>query len=380
MQPFDQKQYELLAEKMLRGLISAEEQDLLDQWATFLENKADLEDSDSAYAPLKERSYQRLKEELGFKQAAQQKIRPLYTAWKVAAAVLMIALLSTGYYFYSSNRFFLIKKDIAPAANGALLTLSDGRTILLDSSKTNIDLEGVGSLTNADGTLSYHPTNNKRRDVTEMNTLTTPQGKQYKLRLPDGTRVWLNAGSSIQYPVAFTGKYRQVTLSGEAYFEVVHDASQPFRVNAGAQKIEDIGTAFNISAYKGYNVKTTLIEGSVSVKAEVDTAAVILQPGQQAVGTNTIKVLTADTEAAAAWKNGYFIFNDASISSIMHEIERWYNVKVFFAPEVPKDLKFGGIISRKKNISAVLKMMETTGKIRFELSADNEVHVFSKQE
>jgi transmembrane sensor len=256
--------------------------------------------------------------------------------------------------------------DVSPGGYKALLKLANGRTILLDSAaKGLLALQGKTHIAKmSDGTVAYTPSAGEKQEEVLYNTMETPRGGQYRLTLPDGTQVWLNAASSITYPVAFTGGERRVTLTGEAYFEVVHQAHQPFKVRVGNREIEDLGTYFDINAYADEPVmETTLLEGSVKI------GNLVLKPGEQArMNRNGQITLTkdVDTDQAIAWKNGKFQFGDkADIAAIMRQVARWYDVDVKYMGPVTGHI--GGSISRNVNASQVLRMLEITGGVHFKI-------------
>jgi len=273
----------------------------------------------------------------------------------------------------------LYKNDIQPGGHKAILTLADGTKITLDdASQGTLTKQGNTTVIKLDdGRLAYNP-----QHVTKItskavlyNTLSTPRGGQYCVTLPDGTIVWLNASSSLHFPTAFTGNERKVEVVGEAYFEVAKNAEMPFYVKAGNSEIKVLGTHFNITAYADDKaIKTTLLEGSVEVSlvntvvSESDRKTITLQPGQQAQldRNNTWNVIDADLEEAVAWKNGFFIFNNENIESIMLKISRWYDLKVVY--EVSSESKnFTGHISRSQNVSEVLSMLELTESLHFKI-------------
>ncbi|MEP7259435.1 MAG: FecR domain-containing protein, partial [Flavitalea sp.] len=201
--------------------------------------------------------------------------------------------------------------------------------------------------------------------IPAYNTIATPRGSQFQVILPDGTKAWLNAASSLRFPTAFTGNERIVELDGESYFEVAHNASMPFRVKLkGGIDIKVLGTHFNVHAYSDEQVKATLLEGSISLQSEQGSA--ILKAGQEASvkksGELTI-VKDADIDQAVAWKNGLFDFNKADIGAVMRQIERWYDVEITYQGEIPKK-EFVGKFSRDSNISEVLQILELS-KIHF---------------
>ncbi len=253
--------------------------------------------------------------------------------------------------------------DLAPGGNKAILTLANGQKINLDSA-TNGTLaeQGNTKISKLDnGKLSYNAVASRTGKIV-YNTLTTPRGGQYQLILPDGTKVWLNAASSITYPTAFTGPERSVNITGEAYFEVIHKAKQPFRVHAADALIQDLGTHFNINAYSEEAViQTTLLEGSISITDK--NSSLILKPGQQATADapGTIRLnANPDLDETMAWKNGLFQFNHADIETVMRQVSRWYDVDVIFEGPKPAG-HFGGKISRNVNASQMLKVLATSG-------------------
>jgi hypothetical protein len=264
---------------------------------------------------------------------------------------------------------------IVPGSNKAILTVSGGKTIVLDAAANGLVAKtGVGEVLKTQrGQLVYKDNVSDNGTPTlanvEYNTLTTPRGGEYQLVLPDGTKVWLDAASSITYPVAFTGNSRRVKLTGQGYFEVAKNKEKPFYVDVNQTEIKVLGTHFNISAYDddGKNT-TTLLEGSVQVTKNNKVA--LLKPGQQAVivkGSDNIAVSEADIEDAMAWKNGYFIFNDDDIRGIMRKVSRWYDVDVDFQRDF-SDQHFGGTFYRSKSIKELLDHFQKVGNLHFKIS------------
>jgi len=239
------------------------------------------------------------------------------------------------------------------------LTLQDGSKIVLNDVKDGtLAQQGNTKVVKlATGQLVYDKTGTASAKVL-YNTMTTPRGGQYKLTLPDGTEVWLNAASSITYPTAFAGNERDVSITGEAYFEVAKDKSKPFHVTSGNQTIEVLGTHFNVMAYADEDaIKTTLLEGSVKITE--NNEAQILKPGEQATVDKNggLKISVADIDDALAWKNGYFKFNRVNIKYIMRQLARWYDVDLVYEGSVPHD-EFVGKIGRGENIEDVLHILE----------------------
>jgi transmembrane sensor len=292
--------------------------------------------------------------------------------WRIAAAVLIVCTVTGSYFLWTAKRpgETAIAKTkthtppaaIVPGTNKAILTLSDGSAIPLDSTRMGaLASQGNAQIINSKGTtLLYQAGSNSAMQMV-YNTLSTPGGGQYQLVLSDGTKVWLNASSSIRFPSTFTGKERNVTITGEAYFEVAKNAAMPFTVNAKNMAVQVLGTHFNVMAYDDENsINTTLLEGSVKVTK--GAAHAMLVPGQQSRidKEGEIKIETTDVEEATAWKNGLFQFNGYSIETIMRQISRWYDVEVQYEGAIPTG-HFSGMVNRSNNISQVLKILEAGG-------------------
>lgn len=256
---------------------------------------------------------------------------------------------------------------ISPGSKQALLTLADGTTIPLDSleGRTVVTDDGI-RLSMQDGQLAYEKTDNRVGELT--NTISTPLGGEYEVILPDGTRVWLNAASSITYPISFVSDKREVKMSGEVYFEVKKDAGRLFIVKVGETRIQVLGTSFNVSAYEDEHVvRTTLLAGIVQVDKGNHNR--MLKPGQQAETTdsrNGIDVKDVDTEEAVAWKNGYFHFNNEHVADAMRKIGRWYNVDIQYEGKIP-DKGLDGTISKMADLHQLLRALEMTAAAKFEL-------------
>ena len=297
--------------------------------------------------------------------------------WIAAASILLF--LSFGIYFFlhkQSQQQFVQNQvhDIAPGGNKTILTLANGKKIILSNAHNGLLAEQGGSAVNktADGALVYGDADNNRaqdRELITYNAITIPRGGEYQLViLPDGSKVWVNSASSLRYPTTFTGNERKVELTGEAYFEVAHNPAKPFRVVSNSQTVEVLGTHFNINSYDDEPaIKTTLLEGKVKVTATSDNLVKILLPGQQAaLNASSFIVNPVDTEEAVAWKNGQFMFNHDNITYIMRTISRWYDIKVEYSSPVPGNGFYGGV-SRFKNVSEVLNTLQLTGKVHFKI-------------
>lgn len=300
--------------------------------------------------------------------------RPFYRI--SAAAALLIFVSVCAWLYIQKNEYAKTRvsksqfaTDIAPGGNKAFLTLANGTKLsLTDAVDGEISREAGVVITKADdGQLLYTAVgaNSNKIESPQFNVIETPRGGQYQIRLPDGTQIWLNAASSLRYPTAFTGKERKVELTGEAYFEVAANKDMPFRVISDDQVVEVLGTHFNISAYSEEGtIKTTLLDGSVNV--QIGNHSAILKPGQQASVDQSIQVKSVDLQETIAWKNGKTQFSNADIQSIMRMLSRWYDVDVDYQGEII-NTDFGGSISRSKNISEILKLLELTGDVHFKI-------------
>lgn len=295
----------------------------------------------------------------------------------IAAAVLICCSIVARLYVNSPSddpvERFYTEEAVEPGKQAALLTLADGSTLRLDQIGVGTLLHGNGLEIKKmeEGELLYKVTEGIRADRDghiATNTISIPRGGQYRLTLPDGTKVWLNSATTLAYPTVFRGNERTVTLTGEAYFEVAKNDKQPFKVQANGTEIDVTGTHFNVTAYKDEpRVVTTLVEGRVTVsKNEVSVA---LTPGTQAVTarySDHIATKSVDTDYALAWINGDFLFEDQDIQAIMKNIARWYNVDVTFNGK-PSTKTFGGTYTRSKGLEELLKHLESLSDIRFEL-------------
>ena len=364
-----------LADRFLSGTATEQEIALLHDWY----DKADKEEIELVFTPereteedIRQRTFAELQEAI--------KVKPRrigqYTRW-VAAASVLIALALTGKYFWKVHQSGKAvagltahmappKKDLLPGGNKATLLLGDGSVVDLGKAQNGLIKNGAGvRIDKRDGQLIYDaPT---AAMAPQINTIQTPRGGQYQLILPDGTKVWLDAASSLVYPTAFTGKDRQVQLKGEAYFEIAEDKSKPFKVLVDDMQIDVLGTHFNVMAYDDENaIKTTLLEGAVKVTRGQDSH--LLEPGQQAScdrSSGTFKVLDANGNEAIAWKDGFFQFAGVPIETVMRQIARWYDVDIEYQGRT--DAHFRGRISRSVNASDVFQMLELTGAAHFSI-------------
>ncbi len=380
----------VLIEKYLAGTISQQEKLLLNEWYhSFNDSEAELiADKNETEQQLADRINIRILETV--RKENKQEVGKFRGTWQItaAAATIILILLSIGYYWMFSSKSSkhgivkiapqktILKNDIAPGGNKATLTLADGSSIILDSaSNGTISKQGnikVQKLNN--GLLAYSI---NAKQVTEnyeafYNTISTPRGGQYQVTLSDGTKVWLNAASSIRFPVVFTGTERKVVITGEAYFEVAKNKNMPFKVEANSSEIEVLGTHFNVNAYKDEaSIKTTLLEGKVKVTVpalSLNQSPKYLLPGQQADinKAGEISVMdNADTEEAVAWMHGHFQFESADLKSILRQIVRWYDVDVEYKGNV--NMHFTGQLTRNENVSKVFEKLALTGVVHFEI-------------
>ena len=366
-----------LAEKWIAGTITPEERTRLFEWYDrFDDTELTLDGSDAA-------AFGRLKQEM--LQDIRHRIKPpakisRLARVSVAAAALLLLIPGAWLALHSHTTAQLATvtpakntsrtNDIAPGTSKATLTLADGSTVTLDSAHTgNLTSQGNARvIKRGDGQLQYASTATEIPAASMVyNVLSTPRGGQYRLKLQDGTNVWLNASSSIRYPTTFAGKERRVEITGEAYFEVAKNADMPFRVSvnnpaaSNNTEIDVLGTGFDVNAYPDEaGQKTTLIEGSVRVTN--GAGAVTLKPSEQAIASgNQLKTMQLENpEQTIAWKNGYFEFENADIPTIMRQISRWYDVDVEYQGKGSDD-RFTGRFSRNVSLAVVLQILHTSG-------------------
>ena len=371
-----------LYEKYMSGQCTADEKKLLDTYRDEMTLSDDGWDDDLVKEEdVRTRIWQRLNDNRKIIQLPSRKIAKY--RWLQVAAVFL-AVLFAGIFFIQRKKNHETgtvkltnkeQKSILPGGNKAYLTLANGSRIVLDDAQNGklATRPGVTVSKAGNGMLVYHFTNSNNNTAAattpEFNTITTPRGGQYQVVLEDGTRVWLNAASSIKFPQAFTGVTREVELTGEAYFEVAKNKAKPFIVQANGTRVQVFGTHFNINAYGDNNkVTTTLLEGSVRMSS--GSSAVMLVPGQQGDAVNggaAIKVSPADMQQTMAWKNGLFIFHDLNITEVMKQVGRWYDIDVEYRDDDVKKNEFGGTISKYKNITELLDVMVLTRSIHYKI-------------
>ncbi len=370
-------------ERVSSGNYSAEDEAIAKYWIHQSHQDDEVQLSKEEWLGIKHKIWA----ELGSsKRIKQPVIKPLWQ--KIVAVAAAIALIAMGVYFFNApgttetNAGDQYANDVAPGKVGATLTLANGKKIRLgDAVNGEIAKQaGIKVTKTAGGQLVYEITSEGAGDrndpsiggANQSNTLTTAKGETYMLILPDKSKVWMNAASSLTYAASLNERgLRKVQLSGEAYFQVAKDKAHPFIVESGNQLVEVLGTHFNINAYADESgVKTTLLEGSVKVTPAVGSSKpVILKPNQQSLFrfTNQVAVQDVDPEEAVAWRNGEFIFAGDDFRTIMRKIARWYDVEVIYQTNPPADFELGGVVSRLKNVSVVLKRMEETAGVHFKI-------------
>ena len=299
----------------------------------------------------------------------QRKIRFMQ---RVSVAASIVLLVGFSFYFMflpgkQENEFQqMAATTIVHGGARAELILPRGEVIPLDT-MTRVVLAGDSLLqvTSSRNTLIYNSETNNEQ--VEYHTIRVPRGGEYNLLLSDNTKVYLNAGSSLRYPVRFSGDRREVILEGEGYFEVTRDTAKPFVVKTGSVNVQVLGTAFNVNAYpEEENVETTLVEGKVRVDGKNEQR--ILEPGTQLVydkRRENMVVLKVDTEEYISWKDGYYYFKRETLGRIMDRLSRWYNLNVFYQNEELKSIEFGGRLKRYEDITYLLERMEETQDIKF---------------
>lgn len=337
--------------------------------ALMLAQLAEWEQADLPFTAVTERVKNAVQARMEAEQAPRARL--LWRPWlRYAAAILTIVAI--GVYLWAGRHTKeepLVKnnpvpqKDIAPGKEGAVLTLADGRQVLLDSAANGVIATQAGAqVVLKNGQLAY-ATPAEGTVETVYNTMSTPKGRQFHIVLPDGSGVWLNAATTIRYPAVFNGTERMVELTGEAYFEVARNPAMPFKIKAGkATQVEVLGTSFNINAYDNEDaVKTTLLEGAVMVAAQAQRK--MLMPGDQAQvdAAGTLRLYNqADIRQVMAWKNGYFDFNNADLRVMMRQLERWYDIRVQYEDQIP-DVVFKGKMDSNVPLSAVLQFLKKSG-------------------
>lgn len=366
----EKQEAEELLERYIAGTASPEENAWVETWYARFEDKVSSVAQEQVAADELE-SWEKLVQDL--------KRKPALKLWpRLVAAASVVLVIGIGLFFLNRQSIQSVViaqgSDIKPGLNGAFLKLANGKRISLNATANGklATESGITITKTKDGELVYTLAEDQHTaNIGGYNTIETPAGGQYQLKLPDGTNIWLNASSSLKYPVSFASlKERRIELVGEAFFEVKHNAAQPFRVLSKGQLVEDIGTTFNINSYGDeLTVSTTLIEGAARVSLSGNVvSSKLLKPGQQSIATfNSLSVKEVNTDNVVAWKNGMFMFYDEPLVKAMRKISRWYGVKVIFEDPALEQLSTYGTISKFNSLSKVLEMMAKAGSIRFEV-------------
>lgn len=387
----------LLLRKKMQGNLTDSEQAALDQWCQSSPHYQRLYDEQfDPTAPHPELQtilrYDATKalDRLHKKRTHQQPVRRISKAvirWSAAAILLITS--SVGIYLYNRHTLpqqkdtMALEADVSAGNDQAVLTLADGTIVDLSEEQAGIVIGEKGiSYVNGSAIGDSHLKNQKEQIL----SLRTPRGGQYQIQLSDGTKVWLNAGSELKYPLQFTGDIRQVELSGEAYFEVAHQYKNtkagaqriPFTVLSDRQIIQVLGTSFNVSAYVGSPTKTTLLEGSVSISASNNQRKYLLKPLQQlTIDGDDVTLKNIESNNSTLWKDGVFNLSGVALQELMEQVSRWYNVDVSYRSPELRQLNFEGTVPRYETLKSLLAIIEKAGDVSFELK-DNTVIVKKK--
>ena len=356
-------EYILLYEKCFSGTCTQEEQLLLQEYKDYFSLNTEWDNQIGDQEDIMERMYFQLKKSI---------LKENNTKWRklfLAAACLLIISVGCIFYVQNLNQFVLEDVTVAkivPGSKKATLLLSDGSQIILDEYEDGAvvmqDDFIVGK--KEKGGLVYNDLDQFKNEILQYNTIVVPRGGEYRLILADGSKVWLNSGSSLKYPVNFKTADRIVELTGEAYFEVAKNKGSSFIVRVKETEVEVLGTYFNVNSYNEDEV-ITLIEGAVKLKNGVES--LLLKPGQSGVvKSGKIRAEDADIESVTSWKNGYFIFRDESLKSIMDKVSRWYDIDVEFRGGV-ENKEFYAKTARYTDFLEMLKNIELTGTVRFKI-------------
>ncbi|WP_379019198.1 FecR family protein [Parapedobacter deserti] len=309
------------------------------------------------------------------RQIADRRFR--LSVW-MKAAVAVILVVSAMLLIYNiqlgpaGKHFVKQENNMLPGADKASLTLADGSTISLSEAANGkiVEQAGIRVEKSMEGEIVYRADSEVGTPVNAFNSVVTPNGGQYRIVLPDGSKVWLNAASSLTYPVPFSDEERRVTMTGEAYFEIVKwsgpdgKKSVPFIVDIDKQRVEVLGTKFNINAYEDETaIETSLIEGSVRVTSSINNKAVMLSPGQKSVLDEALVVETADIQKQLAWTTGRFIFKEEFLGNVMRQISRWYDIDIVCPPHLERR-QLTGIVSRSTPIEALVETIESTSSVK----------------
>lgn len=373
-----------LIQRQRSGELTTAEQDTLDSWLAASEMNQQLfqELNGDAVETAALQEVEQVNWQASFDRvynAIGQTKQPQRTRSLSRAAAILLLVVAGGLTWFLLKRdktpaMALHNTDISPGRHKATLTLANGSVIALDDTADGVVASQGNTVIkkSGKGQLVYDASQ-ASAGATTYNSIATPNGGEYQVILPDGSHVWLNAASSIRFPAAFTGGARKVEITGEAYFEVVKNASAPFYVISAHHTIEVLGTGFNIQSYQNdANITTTLLQGSIRVSSGTHTS--VLKPGQQTKvsrdGNAVLQLIEGvDTDEVLAWRNGKFVFNDADLPAVARQLERWYDVHIDYTGL--SGYRFNGEIPRTAHLSKVLKMMELTSNIHYKINDRN---------
>lgn len=371
----DEQRIPELIDKYIAGTATDKERKaLLDWYRSVQHDETFWPEEEAVFEQRITRALSEIKQSTGLATNDTSTIKRIFP-WKlisIAAVALMVIGLST--LFLLDTRKNVAKENIAltddeikPGGSKAVLKLANGQTFALGDSLATFGIANQGTFTDNKGELLFNPETGGTTTLA-YNELMTPKGGQYVIHLPDGSKVSLNSESALSFPTLFEGDERKVVLQGEAFFEVAKNEDKPFIVSMPAMEVEVLGTTFNVKGYQDEeDITTTLVEGSVKVKAEKEQA--LLKPGQSAIlnkASGVMHTKKADLTAETAWTKGYFMFTDEHIKNIMNQLSRWYDFQVVYQGDM-KDKIYSGRILRRSDITEVLNMLEQTGTIKFRI-------------
>ncbi|MFD2584242.1 FecR family protein [Pedobacter vanadiisoli] len=376
----EKQRYLSLLEKYLAGKSTRKEELLLDEYYKRLEAMSDVELSGQQENLLKDSILKKIRSTIdATENKPQQMPKRSLRIWYAAASVLVMIAVGS-FFIHTDKKTAMVSnlpgnikpEDIRPGSNKAVLTLSNGKQIVLNNPQTGVlAKEGTARIIKKEnGELVYDPEDKAtgQNEQPVYNTITVPRGGQYQVVLADGSKVFLNAASSLTYPTRFSGRYRNVELKGEGYFEVAKNAAMPFIVTANDVQVRVLGTHFNISAYADdASITTTLIEGAVSLNK--GKLSKLLAPGQQGISAfNNPEILVqpANIEQTMGWVKGNFVFKDLNIKEVMKIASRWYDIEVEYRGNA-QSKKFGGTTSRFSDITELLNYMKITGGVNYKI-------------
>lgn len=338
-----------------------------------------------AALPDEEKMWERIREAIVRSEVAaqglkKQKAGRRFWRWGIAAMLAVPLAVAAWWGLHRETGKEPLVVAEAPR-HEVMLRLANGETVQVRSLQDSVGLrEGSARIwVDTSSFMAYRPMQEMQPDTLVYNVLSVPRSCEYRLRLADGTMVWLNSDSELRYPVNFAGRERRVFLKGEAYFDVARNMDMPFRVEAGEMEVEVLGTEFNMNVYGDDGcLRTTLAEGKVRVSYAATRQACILEPGEQALlEEGALSVRQVDLRDVVDWKEGRFVFSDLPLEAIVRQLERWYDVEFDFFDPAAKYYRFTGVIMRHKSLQEVLALLEETTDVKFKTNA-NEIEVFRK--